>query len=71
MKKDEERAMMVAIAMAHEAWDCCDEEEHDRWVAIAERATDGTMTEEDWCEVREADEEGIERYEDEDWCDLG
>ena len=59
----------VALAMAHRNWECEDEDEHDRWVAIAERCYDGTLTDEDRRELAEEHEEWSEYYEDEEWYD--
>lgn len=67
---NEERTL-VAVGMAHLAWEEADTEEHARWVAMAERCTEGTQTAEDEAEIAEAHEDMSEYYEDEEWYVLG
>lgn len=61
----------VALAIAHQNWDIPDEEEHDRWVAIAERCYEGTLTDEDRTELAEEHEYWSDYYGDEEWYDEG
>ena len=62
-----EKWAKVALAVAHVNWEACDEAEHDRWVAIAERCYDGAQTEEDRAELAEWHADMSEEYGHDEW----
>lgn len=66
-----EQWALVAVGMAHLAWEEGDVAEHDRWVAIAERCEAGAQTAEDEAELAEAHADMSEAYEDDEWYVLG
>ena len=77
MAKDERKAKLrneewalVAVGVAHVAWEEGDETEHDRWVDIAGRCTGGELTDDEWCEICDWHAEMTELYDDDEWWEL-